>query len=88
MPIPIVGWRQFTSALASLCGMLLILAGCGGETNSGMAAAQYVDPQSEFPRLRFPDGQISLNDRCPVRRVKLNRRMPPIYVNGRPVGFC
>lgn len=41
-----------------------------------------------LPRIQFADGLISLNDRCPVRRVPLNLRMPPVYVNGRPVGFC
>lgn len=43
---------------------------------------------SLLPRVRFADGQVSVNDRCPVRQVKLNRRMPPLYVNGHPVGFC
>ena len=52
------------------------------------ALAVYEDENAEYPRLTFPDGSVSLNDRCPVRRVKLNRRMPPLYVNGRPVGFC
>ncbi len=47
----------------------------------------YAD-SSEFPRLIFADGQTSMNDRCMVRMAKLNRKMPPIYVNGRPVGFC
>lgn len=41
-----------------------------------------------LPRIRFADGQVSLNDRCPVRKGPLNLRMPPVYVNGRPVGFC
>ena len=39
--------------------------------------------------LRYlADGQVTLNDRCPVRLVRLNRRMEPVWVNGRPVGFC
>jgi len=42
----------------------------------------------KFPRLRYADGQISLNDRCPVRHVKLNPKMAPVYVNGKPIGFC
>ena len=48
----------------------------------------YADADTLFPYLRFADGQISLNNRCPVRKVKLNRRMPPLYVNGQPIGFC
>ena len=50
---------------------------------------QFVPGKDEkFPRLRFADGQISLNDRCPVRHVKLYPKMPPVYVNGKPIGFC
>jgi len=41
-----------------------------------------------FPRLEYADEQVSVNDRCPVRKVKLNLRVAPVYVNGRPVGFC
>ena len=80
------------AGLQVLVLVALIGAGCGGaeETPAVLqaAVAQYVDPDAEFPRLRFVDGQISLNDRCPVRRSKLNRRLPPIRVNGRPIGFC
>jgi len=50
---------------------------------------EYVAAQDSLPRLRYFDGeQVSLNDRCAVRKVKLNPKMPPIYVNGQPVGFC
>jgi hypothetical protein len=50
--------------------------------------ATVVDTSLEFSPLRFEDGAVSLNDRCPVRRARLNRKMPPVFVNGRPVGFC
>jgi hypothetical protein len=51
--------------------------------------AEFVSPEDSLPRLRFFEGdQVSLNDRCPVRRVKLNPKMGAHYVNGRPVGFC
>jgi hypothetical protein len=50
---------------------------------------EFVNPQDSLPRLRFfEDGQVSLNDRCAVRKVKLNPKMPAVYVNGQPVGFC
>jgi len=63
---------------------------------SGLAAADPTVAQAQFvagdidtlPRIQFTDGLVSLNDRCPVRLVPLNLRMPPVYVNGRPVGFC
>lgn len=42
-----------------------------------------------FPRVRYLDGQLSLNDACAIRRdKKLSRRIPPVYVNGQPIGFC
>ncbi len=44
--------------------------------------------EEDFPRLRYGDSQVSVNDRCPVRRAKLNPAIAPVYVNGRPVGFC
>ena len=41
------------------------------------------------PRVRYVDGQESLNDSCIVLTGnKLNRRVPPAFVNGRPLGFC
>jgi hypothetical protein len=43
---------------------------------------------AERPRIKFVDSLTSLNDRCMVRKVKLNPRVRPIYVNWQPVGFC
>lgn len=41
------------------------------------------------PRVRYDDGQVSTNDSCMIRLgSKLNRKMPPAYVNGMPLGFC
>lgn len=51
--------------------------------------AVFVTPTDSLPHLRFlADGLVTLNDRCPVRKVKLNPRMQAAYVNGRPIGFC
>lgn len=44
--------------------------------------------RNRFPHLRLADGQMTLNDRCPVRKSGLNRRLPVLFVNGRPIGFC
>lgn len=76
---------------------LAVLAACGGEKPRGAAGppeplmtrvATVVDTTAEYPHLRYEDGLVSLNDRCPVRRVRLNPKMPPVRVNGHPVGFC
>lgn len=41
------------------------------------------------PAVRYVDGQRSLNETCAIQLGnKLNRRVPPAYVNGRPIGFC
>lgn len=41
------------------------------------------------PRIRYADGQVGMSDHCAIRVAnQLNRRIPPVYVNGRPIGFC
>lgn len=51
--------------------------------------AEFISPQDSLPHLRFlADGKTSLNDRCPVRLVRLNPKMGASYVNDQPVGFC
>ena len=75
--------------LLLLLAVLVPLGGCSkDESPAETARAEYVSPEAEFSQLRYPDGEITLNDRCPVRKSKLNPRMVPVYVNGRPVGFC
>lgn len=82
---------------------ITVVAGCGGikmdsispnqpvayvnadGTGESMTVDTLVNP---YPHLKMADGQISLNDRCPVRLARLNRRLPAIYVNEKPIGFC
>ncbi|MFQ5599673.1 MAG: hypothetical protein ACE5G2_03875 [Candidatus Krumholzibacteriia bacterium] len=54
------------------------------------AQAQRYVPSDDpaFPRIQYEDSLVSLNDRCIVRLMKLTRKLPPIYVNGLPIGFC
>ena len=54
------------------------------------ASAQHHVPGSdpEHPRVQYADSLISLNDRCIVRQNKLSTTIPPVYVNGMPIGFC
>ena len=71
--------------------MLAAVAACGGrpaELVLPIGNAEYVDAEAEFPRIRFGDGLISANVRCPVAKRKLSPRFPPVYVNGSPIGFC
>lgn len=86
------------STLAAVLGLILTPAAAAAAADHPAAApatadaapfAEFVAPGDSLPRLRFlADGQVSLNDRCPVRKVRLNPRMGASYVNGRPVGFC
>ena len=41
-----------------------------------------------FPRIRYADSLLSVNDRCAVRKNKLNLKVRPVYVNRQPIGFC
>jgi len=60
----------------------------GGDDSDVAMAGQYINPEDSLPHIRYADGSVSINDRCPVRRVRLNPRLDPLYVNGLPLGFC
>ena len=74
-------------AIGLTAGMALLLL-CGLTACGAPPHAYIEDDPQDFPRLRFKDGSVSHNDRCPVQRNKLNRVFDPLYVNGRPIGFC
>ena len=74
---------------------VLVVIGCASDpqTEQSQSTAlpdypEYASADTLFPHIRYTDGLVSVNDRCMVRGVKLNRRMPPVYVNGSPLGFC
>ena len=73
------GWRL---AVALAVGAVLLAPPRG--------AAQRRLPTSdpEHPRIKNADSLVSLNDRCMLRKSKLNPRVRPVYVNGQPLGFC
>jgi len=84
------------STLAVAAFALWATAACSQDRPAADSAAPeapplavFVTPTDSLPHLRFlADGLVTLNDRCPVRKVKLNPRMHAAYVNGRPIGFC
>ena len=96
--------KSILPRLALILIMAMVLQGCADNSDSpatkteaktntmpmsAEAYAAFVAPEDSLPYLRFFDGdQVSLNDRCPVRKVRLNPKMAPAYVNGQPVGFC
>ena len=78
--------RRTAIALAALT-----LAACGArpaELLPPAGKADYVDASVEHPRLKFSDGSVSENEACPVTKRKLSVWFPPVYVNGKPFGFC
>ena len=48
----------------------------------------YTDTLLDYPPMRYANGNVTINDRCPVRKVPLNPRLTPLFVNGKPLGFC
>jgi len=78
--------------LVLLVAGILGLSGCADESTEVIPADDrlptFVDADAEFPRVDYPGDGVTVNDRCPVRQAKLNRKMKPIHANGRPVGFC
>ena len=42
----------------------------------------------EYQRVQYTDSLYSLNDQCIVRLRRLSLSIPPVYVNGLPIGFC
>jgi hypothetical protein len=75
------------SALAAAA--VLVAAGLATGIAPPATAQTFVptaDP--DHPKVMYADSLISLNDRCVVRGGTLNPNYLPVYVNGRPVGFC
>ena len=69
--------------------MRLLLALLAASLACAASAQRYVEtPVPDFPRLKYADSLVSANDRCIVSQAKLNPKMAPLYVNGRPIGFC
>lgn len=85
---------SFCSRVFPFLAIGLIAAAIGCQFSSNRlepedGVLQLPGVRAEYPPLRYRDGQVSLNDSCMIRtKNPLNRRIPPLYVNGRPVGFC
>jgi hypothetical protein len=79
--------NPFQSSTARWIGALA-LAGVCGLPLAGSAQRHVPTGDPEHPRVRYTDSLTSLNDRCMVRKTKLNPKVRPVYVNHQPVGFC
>lgn len=77
--------------LLLVCFSLLVavaMLSCGKGGDDRGALGEYVSPGDSLSRIRYHDGTVSVNDRCPVLRHRLDLRVLPVYVNQQPVGFC
>ena len=71
--------------------LLLFATACGSAETTLPTAwlGEPVDAELEHSPLRYFDtGLVSLNGACPVQGLPLNPVIAPVYVNGRPIGFC
>ena len=69
----ILGW---------LAASLLVAGG------AAFAARPVPGSDPAFPRLKYADSLVSVNDRCIVAKRKLSSSVRPVYVNRKPIGFC
>ena len=76
------GMRRKGPALALVAAGVLLAA------PRGAAQRRVPTGDPKHPRLKYADSLTSLNDRCMVRKAKLNPKVRPVYVNWQPVGFC
>lgn len=73
-------------AATSLCAMAAV---CDtGSNPNEFFPAEFTETWREFPLVEYANGQVTINDRCPVRQDTLNVRLKPLFVNGEAVGFC
>lgn len=68
---------------------VVVLALLGALAPGASDAFRYVktaDPK--FPKIKYPDSLVSVNDRCIVAGTPLSTMIRPTYVNGKPIGYC
>jgi hypothetical protein len=86
-PFPRTSAFQRASRVSSAClaATALVLS-----LSVRQSPAQEYVPTADLahPKVKYSDSQVSMNDRCPVRQGKLSTTYKPVYVNGKPIGFC
>ena len=70
--------------------VLLLGCGSGSERPDGRRElGRFVQPERALSAIRYHDRDlVSLNEQCPVAGDRLATSIEPLYVNGRPIGFC
>ena len=81
--------RSLLVPLVALAASAFLLPGCRSPHRVEDGVFPVAANGSDQHALRFRDGQVSENTTCMIRVANgLNPRIPPAYVNGRPLGFC
>ena len=76
-------------ACTALAALATLAAFAADDEAFGPFGTRYrPDADAPFPRVEYEHGGPTLNERCPVRKVRLNLKMEPVWVNEHPVGFC
>jgi hypothetical protein len=87
-----VRFLAFLVALLPLASTVITGCGPGEDARARLpvpvAGATLENDQDELVRLAFPDGSKTENDRCIVSGRPLTPELPPVWVNGKPIGFC
>ncbi|MCP4290207.1 MAG: hypothetical protein GY780_00055 [bacterium] len=85
----ILSQRIWILLLGLLIALSATLPTAAQPEQKNMVLGEFVAPADSFPKVRYYESdQVTLNDRCPVRKVPLNPKMMPVFVNNLPIGFC
>ena len=73
----------------TVVAVLFLSSSCSPSMRPMEPLGEFEEPEAEFSPVRYWDRDlVSLNEQCPNTRARLNPAIEPIYVNGRPIGFC
>ena len=81
------GHRKFGGLRRAVAVFAISVIGCGSPESPPQGT--FDDPSLPLSRIRYTDRDlVSLNESCPVTGTRLSPAIPPVYVNGQPIGFC
>jgi YHS domain-containing protein len=80
--------RCLAAAAVPFAALIAAFALAALAPGSGFAQRFVPQKDASHPRLKYADSLVSINDRCAVKESPLSPVIRPVYVNGKPVGFC
>jgi len=73
---------------ARVLALLVAVAAALLVAPEGFAFRYVKTADPKYPKIKYPDSLVSVNDRCIVAGTPLTTMIRPTYVNGRPIGYC